>query len=72
MKTLSLKLMLACLVALTGGCAATPDRAQIEQEVQAAYNPFDAEYMEMVQQNARRSGARVIWVNPPRKSDDTN
>ncbi|MDQ2070646.1 hypothetical protein [Natronospira bacteriovora] len=54
---------------LLAGCAATPDREQIERELQSVYNPFDMEYVSVVNQQARRAGATVIWVNPPRKSD---
>lgn len=69
MNKLSLCLCLALLVMLLGACATTPDREQIERDVQAAYNPFDADYVETVNRAANRLGTRVIWVNPPRRSD---
>jgi starvation-inducible outer membrane lipoprotein len=69
MKKRLLSLWLTVLILLLGACASSPDREQIEREVQAAYNPLDADYMATVNRNARRSGARVIWVNPPRQSD---
>jgi starvation-inducible outer membrane lipoprotein len=69
MNKLSLCLCLALLVMLLGACATTPDREQIERDVQATFNPFDADYVETVNRTANRLGTRVIWVNPPRRSD---
>jgi hypothetical protein len=50
----------ATVIALTAGCGTL-------QSSYSAYNDVDVEYVAVVEQAARRTGAQVVWLNFPRK-----
>ena len=58
--------MLIAALALSGCSTLTPSGEGAEVN-----NKFDLEYMAVVENQARHLGTEVIWVNPPRRSDDS-
>ncbi len=60
-----LPMVTAGLLAISG-CATTTDRN--EQQRQGT-SSVDHTYVRQVERQARRSGVRVQWVNPPRRAE---
>jgi hypothetical protein len=58
-----LALLLAVATIGLGGCTSLA-----QEELAVRDDGIDREKMGVVEQQAQRTGARVFWVNPPRKS----
>lgn len=61
----SIPLLIVCL-ALGAGCAMSPEQIG-ERSQHNAYDRYDQDTISRINQDARRQGVDVIWVNPPMK-----
>lgn len=69
MKMSASLLAAACATALLGGCAAQSSRLTSHSAPQAGTHEVAGNYVALVNQEARRRGVQVEWVNPPSKRD---
>lgn len=59
----------ACSALVLGGCAAQPKRVAASAPEASSVYAVDGVYVALVNQEARRRGVQVQWVNPPSKRD---
>lgn len=59
----------ACAAILLAGCASPSARVASSADAKAGPHEVDGVYVALVNQEARRRGVQVQWVNPPTKRD---
>jgi hypothetical protein len=60
----------AVLLAFLVGCASAPSGRTALPASDLASKKVDHERIARIEHAARQSGAKVVWVNPPRKRDE--
>lgn len=71
MNTACKSLLVATAAALLAACASTPRTELAAAPVHAGdgLQDLDHEYVGAVERASRTAGVRVVWVNPPRKTE---
>jgi hypothetical protein len=59
-----IRLLCIALVAVLSGCSTTPETPPLIE--------IDGAYVGAVERAAERTGADVLWVNPPSRQRDTS
>lgn len=62
--------MVLVLLLFLAGCATTAEQGEAGGQARAYTSDIDYERMDRITRAARREGTRVIWINPPEKSED--